>query len=144
VQQSDLEFLRPSDLDTYSYIELDIILYIRGKLVSVEGKDLGAKDFTAVTINFLHSLFCQCNITLNSMSVTRSIELYQYRSYLETFLTYDSDAVASHPTISFYYLDNAIMLPCDPTVTQSARRIVDSSPVGIELSRVRKYSFMAD
>jgi len=68
VEQSDLEFLIPADSDTY--IDLDIKLYVRGKLVSVEGKDLDKKDFTAVTNNFLHSLFSQCNITLNNMPIT--------------------------------------------------------------------------
>jgi len=38
VEQSDLEFLIPADTDTY--IDLDIKLYVRSKLVSGEGKDL--------------------------------------------------------------------------------------------------------
>ena len=35
VEQRDLEFLIPADSDTY--IDLDIKLYVLGKLVSVEG-----------------------------------------------------------------------------------------------------------
>jgi len=118
VDQSDLEFLIPADNDTY--IDLDIKLYIRGKLMSREGKDLDDKDFTAVTNNFLHSLFSQCNITLNDVPITQAGERYQYRSYLETLTTYDSDAAASHLTNSFWYLDNGDMLPCDPTAAQAS------------------------
>jgi len=54
VEQSYFEFLIPGDLDTY--IELYIKVYVGGKLISVEGKDLDAKDFTAITNNFLHSI----------------------------------------------------------------------------------------
>jgi len=54
VEQSDLEFLIPGDLDTY--IDLDIKLYIRGKLISADGKDLEATDYTAVT-NISYTLY---------------------------------------------------------------------------------------
>jgi len=107
VEQSDLEFFIPADSDTY--IALDIKLYVRGKLVSGEGKDLDNKDFTAVNNNFLHSLFSQCNIKLNNVPITQSDDLYHYRSYLETILTYGSDAGASHLTKSFWYLDQGYM-----------------------------------
>ena len=55
VDQSDLEFLIPGGNDTY--IDLDIKLYIRGKLTKAEGTALDNTDFTAVTNNSLHSLF---------------------------------------------------------------------------------------
>ena len=112
MEQSDLEFLIPGDLVTY--IGLDIELYIRGKLILGDGKDLDAKDFTAIT-NFLHSLFSQCKVNLNTVSITQASELYQYRSYLETLLTCGSDASATHLTNSFWYLDKGDLLPCDQT-----------------------------
>jgi hypothetical protein len=65
VYQSDLEFLIPAD-DTY--IDQNITLYFRGKLVSGEGKHFEATDYTAVTNNFLHSLFSQCSVTLNGVA----------------------------------------------------------------------------
>jgi hypothetical protein len=43
VEQSDLEFLIPDDLDTY--IDLDIKLYNRRKIVSGDGKYLDTTDF---------------------------------------------------------------------------------------------------
>jgi len=54
VDQNDLEFLIPAD---ETYIDLDIKLYVKGKLIGAEGKDFDATDFTAGTNNFLHSLF---------------------------------------------------------------------------------------
>ena len=109
MEQSDLEFLIPDDLDTY--IDLDIKLYIRVKLIWGDSKDLDATDLTAVTNNFLHSLFSQCSVTLNGVSITQAIELYQYSSYLETLLTYGRDAFASDLTNSFWYLDKGDFLP---------------------------------
>ena len=89
VEQSDFEFLIPADNDTY--IDPNIKFYIRGKLVSGDGKDLDNTDNTAVTNNFLHSLFSQCCIALNGVPNTQASELYQYLSYFETLVTYGSD-----------------------------------------------------
>jgi hypothetical protein len=58
VDQSDLEFLIPAEHDTY--IDLNIRLYVRGKLTTADGKDLDSTDFTATENNLLHSLFTQC------------------------------------------------------------------------------------
>ena len=105
MEQSDLDYLISADTNTY--IDLDVKLYVGCKLISGEEKDLDNKDFSAVTNNFLHSLFRVT--TLNNVPITRSGDLYQYRSYLETILTYGSDAGASHLTKSFWYLDQGYM-----------------------------------
>jgi hypothetical protein len=118
ITESDLEFNIPSDPDTC--IDLNIRLYVRGKITATAGKDLDAKDFTAVTNNFLHSLSNQCSIALNNVCVTLSTELSNYRSYLETLLTYGNDAAQTHLTNAFWYLDNGDMLPCDPTAAVTA------------------------
>jgi hypothetical protein len=60
VYMSDLEFLIPADNDTY--LDLDIKLFVRGRLTKGDGTDLDATDYTAGTNNFLHSLFSQCKI----------------------------------------------------------------------------------
>jgi hypothetical protein len=113
-------FLFPPDNDTY--IDLNITLYIRGKLIKEEGTILDATDHTAVTNNLLHSLFSQCNVTLNGVFITKPSELYPYRSCLETILTYDTDAAASHLTNDFWYLDNGDLLPCDPTAADAKNK----------------------
>ena len=57
VEQSDLEFLIPADLDTY--LELDIKLYVNVQLLKPDGMVLDNTNFTARTNNFLQSLFSQ-------------------------------------------------------------------------------------
>jgi hypothetical protein len=72
-----------------------------------------------VTNNLLHSLFSQYNITLNGVTVTHAADFYHYRAYLETLLTYGSDAVDSNLTNAFWYHDNGDMGPCEPTATST-------------------------
>ena len=115
--QSDVEFVVPADNDTY--IHTNILLYVRGKLTKAEGTNLDATDFTAGTNNLLHSLFSQCNIALNGTTITPAMDLYNYRSYFETILSYGSDAAASHLTNAFWYLDDGDLLPCDPTTADA-------------------------
>jgi hypothetical protein len=112
IDQSDLVFLIPADCVTY--IDLNIHLYIHGKLTKADGTNLDATDYTAVTKNFLHSIFSQCSIALNGVTITPAAELYHYRAYLEILLTYGRDAATSHLTNTFWCLDNGNTLACDP------------------------------
>jgi len=113
VKQNDLEFLIPGDKD--NYIRLDIQLYVRGKLVSSYGNNVDVSDHTGVTKNLLHSLFSQFTVVLNGTTVTQSSENYNYLSYLESLLTYGTDAAATHLTNAYWNHDTSEMLPCDPT-----------------------------
>jgi hypothetical protein len=70
VDQSDLELI-PAELDTY--IDMNIRLYVRGKLTTADGKDLESTDFTATVNNLLHSLITQCSISLNGTTITRRV-----------------------------------------------------------------------
>jgi len=109
VEQNDLEFLIPGYSDTY--IDLDIKLYVRGKMVSSSRKDVDLTDTTAVTNNLLHSLFIQCTVMFNVVPVTQSHEHYNYRAYLVTLLTYGTDSALSHLSNSHWYLDSGDMQP---------------------------------
>jgi hypothetical protein len=55
--------------------------------------------------DLLHSLLSQCNVSQNGISVSSSKDLYNYRAYLETILTYGHDASHSHHTNAFWYPD---------------------------------------
>jgi len=121
VEQSDLEFLIPADIDTY--VNLNIKLYIRGNLTKDDGTNLINTDFTAVRNNFLYSIFSQCSISLNGVTITHVTELYNYRSYFETLLTYGSDAAATHLTNAFWYLDDGDLLPCNPTAADAKKKL---------------------
>ena len=74
-----------------------------------------ASDHTGFNNNLLHSLFSQCNVHLNGVTITQSSEHYNYRSYFETLLTFGTDAAARHLTNAYLYRDTGDMLPCDPT-----------------------------
>ena len=78
---------------------------------------MDATDYTAGTNSFLHSLFIQCTVAHNGINIIQSGDLYNFWSYLETVLTYGSDASLSHLTNSYWYKDTGNMLPCDPTKT---------------------------
>jgi len=118
VDESDLEFLIPEDYDTY--VEPDIKFYIRGKFRKADETALDASENNAGTNNFLHSLFSQFTITLNGVNITQSCDLYNYRAYLETLLTYGSDAALSHLTNSNWYKDDGDLLPCDLTEAEAS------------------------
>ena len=72
-------------------------------------------DHTGVTNNFLHSLFSQCNVTLNGVNITQASEHNQYRSYLETLMIYGSDAAVTHLSNAYWYLDTGDIQPVDPS-----------------------------
>ena len=106
LDHSDLEFLVSAYQDTY--IDLNIQLYIRSKLSKADGTDLEFTDITCVANNSLHSLFEQCNISLNGVTITHAADLYYYRSYLETLLSYVNEAAESHQINAFWYRDKGI------------------------------------
>jgi len=104
VDHSDLEFLIPADNEIY--IDSDIKVYIRGKLTKIDGTALDDTDFTSVTNNFLHSIFSQCTVSLNGTTITQATELYNYRSLLETLLTYANDAASTLLKNAMWILDD--------------------------------------
>lgn len=101
---------------------------------------LDDKDFTAGTNNVLHSLLSQCIIDLNGLSITQSTELYHYRAYLETILTYGTDAAASHLTNAYRYLDYGYMLLV--TLQKLTRKTKDSSPDGTGRNKAMRSNCM--
>jgi hypothetical protein len=83
------------------YVDPNIKFYIRGKFTKADGTALNDTDDTAGTNNFLHSLFSQCTIALNDVSITQSGDLHKYRAYLETILGNGNDAASSHLANSY-------------------------------------------
>ena len=61
------------------------------------------------------TLFRQCSISLNGVNITPASDLYPYRSYLESLLTYGSDAENSHLTNAYWYMDEGDVLAGNPT-----------------------------
>ena len=111
VHNSDLEYVIPGDSKTYVY--LNIHMMIRRKLVHLDGSNFDPDDHTLLVNNLLHSLFSQCSVTLNGVSVSAFKDLYKNWEYLETLLTYGQDASRSHLTNVFWYLDDGDILAKD-------------------------------
>ena len=111
VDQTDIEFVIPGDSDTY--VDLELKLFVKGKLQTEDNADLPETDYTAVMNCLLHSLFCQCTICLNGTQITQATYLYPYRAYIETLSTYGSDFANTHLTMPFWLLDEGSMLGGD-------------------------------
>jgi len=94
IDQTDFEFLTPGGSDMY--IDLDLKIYIKGKLVKKDNTQVTDTDYTAGINNLLHFLFSQCSISFNGTKMTQATEVYNYRAYLETLLTYGNDAADSY------------------------------------------------
>jgi len=64
---------------------------------------------------------------LNGVPVTQPHEHFNYRTYLETLLTNDTDAASSHLSNTYCYLDSFDMNSCDPMAeTHTSTTTTDS------------------
>lgn len=115
VDQNVFEFVFSGDNDTY--IDLNVHFMVTGKIVKLDGTDFDGTEHTTSVNNLLHSLFSQCSITLNGVSITPTKDLYPYRASLETLLTYGNDAASSHLTMGFWYLDTGDQKGGDPATS---------------------------
>lgn len=78
IPASGLEYLDPSHTQ----------LYVLVKVVKEDGSNLEEADNVAPVNNWLHSMFSQVDIILNQKNASSSANLYNYRAYLETLLSY--------------------------------------------------------
>jgi len=99
VDQTDIEFVIPGDSDTY--VDLDLKLFVKGKLQNEDNTDLSETDYTAVVNN------------LNGTQITQATEMYPFRAYIETLSTYGNDAASSHLTMPFWLIDEGNMIGGD-------------------------------
>ena len=86
-------------------------------------------DLTDVTNNFLQSLIFQCNLTLNGVTITQASEHCHYGSYLETLMTYGTDAAATHFSNAYCNLDMGDMQSTSPSgdfLTTKANRVFNA------------------
>ena len=97
------------------YVDLGrTFLYIKAKVVKRNKTNLDAGAKVGPVNLWLHSLFSQVDIQLNGKLVTPSVNTYPYKAYLETLLSYGSDAKESQLTSELWYLDTSPMNQVDP------------------------------
>lgn len=88
------------------YLDLfDHFCYLRVKVVASDGKDLPAAAEVSTSNLFMHSLFSQCDVSINNQLVSTSNNCYMYKAYLETVLTYGTDYINSQATCPLFYKD---------------------------------------
>ena len=80
-------------------------IQIQAKITNADGSNL-ADDAAVAPVNlWLHSLFSQVDLSLNEKLISSSANTYPYRAYIETLLSYGTEAKHSHLTTSLWYKD---------------------------------------
>ena len=88
------------------YIDLaNTQLFVRAQLLRGDGTPIDNTNRVAPVNLFLHSLFGEVDLKLNDSLVSSANNMYAYRAYIETLLSYGSDAKRSQLTASLYYKD---------------------------------------
>jgi len=88
------------------YLDLfDSFLYLKVKVVSSDGSNLPDDAEVSTSNLFLHSLFSQCDVSLNDNNVSSSNNCYMYKAYLETLLSFGKEYLHSQGPCSLFYQD---------------------------------------
>lgn len=80
-------------------------LYVKAKIKSAGGDNIGGTAAVGPQNLFLQSLFSQVNVSLNDKLITSSSSTYPYRAMIETLLNFGPAAKKSQLTTSLYYKD---------------------------------------
>ena len=104
------------------YVDLaNTQLYVKVKITRGNDQDIDGTDHVAPINLTLHSLFSEVDFKLNDTLISSTNNMYPYRAYLETLLSYGEDAKKSQLTSSLYYKDVAgHMEEADPTAAGAA------------------------
>ena len=101
-----IKFLIPGSGDDYLDLA-NTMLHVQVKVTRANGDDLDLADPVGPVNNWLHSLFSQVDVYLNGTFVTPSIKTYVYRAYIETLLSYGTDAKVTQLTGQLWHKDTA-------------------------------------
>jgi len=105
VQGTPINFEIPGAGD--EYIDLcNSLIYVRLKVVKQDRSAIGNDTVVAPMNLFLQSLFSQVDIYRNGTPITTASDMYGYRAYMETLLSYGEDAKKSQLTSSLFYKDD--------------------------------------
>ncbi|KAI0213962.1 hypothetical protein LSAT2_000953 [Lamellibrachia satsuma] len=78
---------------------------VQVNVTRANGDDLDLADPVGPVNNWLHLLFSQVDVYLNGTLVTPSTNTYAYRAYIETLLSYGTDAKATQLTSQLWHKD---------------------------------------
>ena len=74
------------------------------KITKANGADIDDKKVISIN-NFLHSMIKQMSIKLNNTLVTQENDMYAYKAYMESLLSYPKDSAQSYLTCALWYRD---------------------------------------
>ena len=101
-----IEFLIPGSGDDYLDLA-NTMLHVQVKVTRADGDDLLLALPVAQLNNWLYSLFSQVDVYLNGTLVTPSTNTYAYRAYIETLLSYGTDAKDTQLTVQLWHKHTA-------------------------------------
>ena len=92
--------------DSNYYLDLgSSYLYLEVKITKADGTAIDA-DTAVGPVNLIaHYLFKQVDVYLNDVLISNASNLYHYRAFLETLLTYNDEAKKSQLTMALFYKD---------------------------------------
>lgn len=98
-------------------------LYVRAQILRANNEAIDNTNHVGPVNNLLHSMFSEVDIKLNDTLITSTNNTYAYRSYLETLLSYGSEAKSSQLTASLYYKDKSGSMDENNPHAQDARNL---------------------
>ncbi|XP_064605839.1 uncharacterized protein F54H12.2-like [Liolophura sinensis] len=93
-----------ADADTYLDLA-NTMLYVKAKILNGDGTAVAADKKVAPTNLWIQSMWRQVDVSLNDKLITPSTNMYPYRAYLETLLSYGKEAKKSQLSAALWYAD---------------------------------------
>lgn len=89
------------------YLDLaNTFLYVKAQIVKNDGTNVDDQNVGPINL-WLHSLFADASVNLNEKLVSSPNNMYPFRAYLETLLSYGPAAKDSQLTSEMWYKDTA-------------------------------------
>lgn len=116
------------------YLDLaDCFLYLTVQVVNLDGSDLHQNQNISTTNLFLHSLFVQIDLSINGKLIWTSNNVYPYKSYIETILTFGEDYFESQGQCALFYKDTNKFVSNDTNSGYKHRRLMIKASKILEL-----------
>ncbi|XP_069492394.1 uncharacterized protein F54H12.2-like [Ambystoma mexicanum] len=91
---------------TETYLDLnDTLLYLTCRITKEDGTAIRAAAKVATIAYPVTTLFNQVDITLGDRMITQSDNMYAYRAYIESILSYSNDTLDTQLTAGLFYKD---------------------------------------
>lgn len=127
-----LEFRIQSNSSQYLDLH-DSFLYVRLKITNPDGTDLGTDAPVSACNNLLHSLFVECETSLNNQLVASTNNCYAYKSYISSLLKH-GNFNKTDQECSGFFIDTENFASSDSNSGYSKRRKLFALSAEVELT----------